>query len=302
MENSYNQIMNEYIPSDFIESTIKKLADNPERLIGVLHANTFELGSITSFGYSRNNSFGNAIEGVFNEIVKLNGWKSQPTKYILSNYQLNTPIPSGKKSLAIDQVFSHEDTIVFIEQKIRDDHDTSKWKGQWDNFELKLRVLTEIYSKKDVIGVMWMIDDNFHRNEENYRVMIKNLEDHLRKNALLCYGEKIDDIFNSLDGKNQLYFKQFFDFLVQWHNENIKVPEMNFDKFPYDSIHAFEQLNERQALNFFGNPAITDQVFPIIFPNRQTLKTYLMFLKKNKKLTKKEQKITPLIQQLVKGY
>lgn len=302
MENSYNKIMNEYVPSDFIESTIKKLADTPERLIGVLHANTFELGSITSFGYSRNNSFGNAIEGVFKEIVRSNGWTAEPTKYVLSEYHLNTPLPPGKKSLAVDQVFSHGNTIVFIEQKIRDDHDTSKWRGQWDNFSLKLSALTEIYSEKRVVGVMWMIDDNFRRNEINYQRMIDGLDNDLRSNAILCYGESIDNVFNNIDGQKQAYFRKFFDFLVQWHNENVKVPEMNFDKFPYDSIRAFEKLNERQALNFFGNPDITEQVFPIIFPNRQTLKIYLMILKKIEKPSQKEKRITPLVQKLVEKY
>lgn len=301
MKKDYEKIMDEKIPSNFIESTIKKLADNPERLVGVLHANTFELGSIVSFGISRNNSFGNAIESVFREIVtSKKGWISKPTHYNLSDYKLTTKIPARKKILAVDQVFSYNDTVLFIEQKIRDDHDTSKWVGQWNNFELKLKVLTEIYKEKSVIGVMWMIDNNFHRNEDNYRSKMKSLNDSLRNSAILCYGEEIDNIFNKIDGKNNIYFNEFLDFLTEWHDISIRVPDMNFDKFSYDSIQAFKHLTNKQAENFFGNQDIIEEIFPIIFPNKQVLKTYLMLLKNNPTL--KEQKVISLIEKIVEHY
>ena len=77
---------------------------------------------------------------------------------------------SKKKKISVDQVFSNDNSVVFIEQKIRDDHDTSKWEGQWNNFEYKLKVLTEIYKEKGIIGIMWMIDDNFERNKETFYI------------------------------------------------------------------------------------------------------------------------------------
>lgn len=292
-------IMDMYLPSNFIKSTIEKLADSPERLVGVLHANTFELGSITSFGYSRNNSFGNAIEGIFREIIESNGWTIEGTTYNLEDYALKTPRMSKKKKISVDQVFSNNNSVVFIEQKIRDDHDTSKWEGQWNNFEYKLKVLTEIYKEKDVIGIMWMIDDNFERNKENYLDKIEKLSDDFKNKVFLIYGADIDEKLNELGGRQNLYYQPFYNFLDNWHNESVKIPDLNFDKYAYDCLQVFQGLSEKQAISFFTNESIVTEVFPIIFPNMQAIKAYNLMLQTKDKKTKKEEKILPILEKLI---
>ncbi|MCS4487722.1 hypothetical protein [Streptococcus sciuri] len=291
-------IMDEYIPSNFIKSTIEKLADSPERLTGVLHANTFELGSITSFGYSRNNSFGNAIESVFREIIASNGWTIEKTSYNLDDYHLKTPRMNKKKKISVDQVFSNNINVIFIEQKIRDDHDTSKWEGQWNNFEYKLKVLTEVYKEKEVIGIMWMIDDNFERNKNSYLDKIERIDSLFQNKVFLIYGDDIDNTLNKLDGQQNLYYQPLYHFLNNWHNESVKVPDLNFDKYTYDCLKVFQGLNEKQAVNFFTNKEVIEEVFPIIFPHMQAIKTYLFMLQNKDKKSKKEEVILPILEKL----
>lgn len=44
-----------------------------------------------------------------------------------------------RESLELDQFAKKDNTYYFIEQKMRDDHDSAKKRGQIDNFEKKLR-------------------------------------------------------------------------------------------------------------------------------------------------------------------
>ncbi len=147
---------------------------------------------------------------------------------------------SKKKKISVDQVFSNDNSVVFIEQKIRDDHDTSKWEGQWNNFEYKLKVLTEIYKEKGIIGIMWMIDDNFERNKENYLDKIEKLSDDFKNKVFLIYGADIDEKLNELGGRQNLYYQPFYNFLDNWHNESVKIPDLNFDKYAYDVYRSFK--------------------------------------------------------------
>lgn len=180
------------------------------------------------------------IEGIFREIIESNGWTIEGTTYNLDDYALKTPRMSKKKKISVDQVFSNDNSVVFIEQKIRDDHDTSKWEGQWNNFEYKLKVLTEIYKEKGIIGIMWMIDDNFERNKENYLDKIEKLSDDFKNKVFLIYGADIDEKLNELGGRQNLYYQPFYNFLDNWHNESVKIPDLNFDKYAYDVYRSFK--------------------------------------------------------------
>lgn len=298
-----NQKMNSYVPTNFVKTTLKKLANDSSRLLGSLHANSFELGSIVSYGYSRNNSYGNAIESVFSTILEDNGWKIEPTKYYLDNVdknKLKVHVPSNKKSIAVDQVFSNDNYFVFIEQKIRDDHDTSKAPGQFENYELKFRILNEIVSDKTVIGIMWMIDSDFSRNKkfyENDEHMGKMKKEFDGRNYLV-YGKEIDDILNKYASSDKEYFDTFNSFLKLWHSKTSAVPELNFDRFAHSVSNALDSLNEKELVELFTNNRIIQEAFPIIFPNRESLKTYrekLVLKHDTNIITKKDKKALELL-------
>lgn len=50
--------------------------------------------------------------------------------------------------LNIDQCFKRGNKVYFIEQKIRDDHDSTKKRGQIQNFEKKLDIMLIKYGEK----------------------------------------------------------------------------------------------------------------------------------------------------------
>ena len=65
-----------------------------------------------------------------------------------------------------DQIFRFNNKIVLIEQKIRDDHDSAKKRGQVDNYKHKKE---ELFSnEEEVYSCMWFIDPLFYKNKKYY--------------------------------------------------------------------------------------------------------------------------------------
>ena len=52
--------------------------------------------------------------------------------------------------LSFDQLFCDKNTIFLIEQKIRDDHDSTKKRGQYANFINKIRAIKNTYKNKKI--------------------------------------------------------------------------------------------------------------------------------------------------------
>jgi hypothetical protein len=65
-----------------------------------------------------------------------------------------------------DQIFRFNDKVVLIEQKIRDDHDSAKKRGQIDNYKHKKEEL--LSNEKKVYSCMWFIDPLFSKNKKYY--------------------------------------------------------------------------------------------------------------------------------------
>ena len=69
-----------------------------------------------------------------------------------------------------------------IEQKVRDDHDSSKKRGQVDNYFEKKKALTATF--QNVISCSWFIDDLFQKNKKYYQDTLKEE---------LFYGKEIEN-------------------------------------------------------------------------------------------------------------
>ena len=63
---------------------------------------------------------------------------------------------------------SERNTIYLVEQKMRDDHDSSKKRGQYDNFRRKYLKLKEDHPDSVIEAVMWFIDDSMTNNRNYY--------------------------------------------------------------------------------------------------------------------------------------
>lgn len=234
LNENYLSIMNKEVPGDFMVSTLDKIVINPQVFNSDLSANSFSLSLISSYGQSRNIKYGNAIEKVFSKILQENGWTIKNTNYKLEDYSL-TGIDVGnptKKAVSVDHVISYEDKVILIEQKIRDNHDTSKWEGQLENYKVKYTALEKIFSKdeKTVYGIMWMVDPTYHRNKDAYQSKLASLGNFPIDKNFVLIGHDIDEKLNELmDGDSKEYFEKLRSFLEGYHKQTAGVPDCNLE-------------------------------------------------------------------------
>jgi len=57
-----------------------------------------------------------------------------------------------------------------------------------------------------------------------------------------------------------------------WKKEIPELPELNFDNSPQKSYEEIKDLNPSIYRNLFSNQAIVKEIFPILFPQKSTLK------------------------------
>ncbi len=179
------------------QQAIKKMIDEPSMFCSDFRLTSFRTKIIQHLTQSNEIKLGDILEEVFTDYLGKNGY---------TNLEKNiTHIVKGKeKKLSFDQRFEYNNEIYLIEQKIRDNHDSTKKTGQFDNFELKLEVLHELHPTKKINGYMWFIDENVVKNKNYYETRFNNLNFTYLKDKGLYYGDKmlkklkLDDAYSEI--------------------------------------------------------------------------------------------------------
>jgi len=122
----FQNILNKQIFESSKRDLIEKIAKYPERYIGLFRPTKPKAKILQNLLQSNEIRFGDALEIIFDKYFEELGFKILPKKLETENEYLN-----------LDQLFMDEKYIYFIEQKIRDDHDSTKKRGQLSNFEKK---------------------------------------------------------------------------------------------------------------------------------------------------------------------
>ncbi len=124
-------ILNRHIFDGDKTALLKNLADYPERFLGLFRPTKPKAKLLQNLLQSHEIRFGDAIEELLRVYLIDLGYHVLP-----SNLQT-----SSGENLSVDQYFTDGNTYYFVEQKIRDDHDSTKKRGQVRNFESKLEIL-----------------------------------------------------------------------------------------------------------------------------------------------------------------
>ena len=135
---------------------LKNLANFPERYIGLFRPTKPKSKIIQNITQSQEIKFGDAFEDFIGLILRYNHFKELGRNYTIRRENLKP------KKISFDQLFEHEHNTIFIEQKIRDDHDSSKKVGQKDNFENKLSYLIDT-GYKNIKSYFYFIDDSIKK-------------------------------------------------------------------------------------------------------------------------------------------
>lgn len=250
-ESIFNNTIFEKSKSDLI----RKIATYPERYVGLFRPTKPKTKIIQNLLQSHEIRFGDAFELLIEEYLNEFGFSILNKKFV----------DGSGKYLEVDQMFSSENDIFFVEQKVRDDHDSSKKRGQIDNFEKKVEAILENYSGQRVEGFFYFIDASFHKNKNFYAEKIQELSNDYGVPLHLLYG---NELFNQI-GIGEIW-NEMLNHLTRWKNNIPDLPEINFDKNPEESFAEIKQLKTIEYRKLLSNPAL-DDLLCVLFPERTTL-------------------------------
>ena len=223
------KILNKHIFEGEKKELLRRIADRPERFIGLFRPTKPGAKVLQYLLQSHEIRFGDAVEELLDQILKEIGYITLPKS-----------ITDEKgASLSLDQYFTNGKEYYFIEQKVRDDHDSTKKRGQISNFEAKLEVLYKKHGSQ-LTGIIYFIDPDLSKNKNYYLQELNRLKEFYGVNLYLFYGK---ELFNYL--KHSEIWNNIISWLEQWKNNLPELPEINFDRFPQESFEEIRDLELR---------------------------------------------------------
>ena len=249
-ENIFNKTIFEKSKPDLI----RKIAMYPERYAGLFRPTKPKAKIIQNLLQSHEIRFGDAFEVLIEEYLHENGFNI-----------LNKKFEDNGDSLELDQMFANNDTIFFVEQKVRDDHDSSKKRGQIDNFEKKISAILEANKGKSIEGFFYFIDDSFTKNKNFYQAETQKLSKDYGIKLHLSYG---NDLFKELD-KTKIW-DEILSHLKTWKRNIPDLPEINFDINPQVSFEEIKDLKPIIYRKLFSNSDL-DNFLSVLSPEKRTL-------------------------------
>lgn len=169
---------------------LRTVLKNPERYIGLFRVTNAKTKLIQNLTQSCEIKFGDFLEEVLTQYISDMGYQILPK---------NIGYDEEGNSLSADQVFIKDSQIYLIEQKVRDDHDSTKKRGQYLNFIKKIRALKNQYPNQKIIAGMWFTDSSLIKNKKYYQENIETNTDDLLT-LHLWYGQEIfSQLFMRMD-------------------------------------------------------------------------------------------------------
>lgn len=259
------EILNRHIFENEKRELITKIAEYPERFIGLFRPTKPNVKVLQFLLQSHEIKMGDALEEVIEKIIESCGFR------ILNKDIIN----NDNEMLKLDQYFTDGRKYYFIEQKVRDDHDSTKKRGQIKNFEAKLEVLYRRHGS-DIVGIIYFIDPNLSKNKAYYSNELEKLKEKYKLELYLLYGE---ELFTFLG--HSYYWSSILSWLRSWKENLPDLPEVNFDKNPEESFQEIKDLDLKIWRKVVKNDELWDGgLLKVIFPTGETLIKVVNHLKK----------------------
>lgn len=252
----FHDILNKQIFESSKCDLLEKIVKYPERYIGLFRPTKPKAKILQNLLQSHEIRFGDALEILFEKYFTQLGFTTLPKK-----------IKIEKEYLNLDQLFTDDKYIYFIEQKVRDDHDSTKKRGQFTNFEKKITALIQEYDETKLKCFMYFIDPGLTKNKKYYTTEIIKIQTDYKIYTKLCYGKELwDDIIHPE------IWKELLEYLEKWKKEIPDMPSINFDDDAESTFEEIKCLDVSVFRKLFNNQIICTELLPIIFPQNKTLK------------------------------
>lgn len=279
------KILNKHIFEGRKKELLESIAKNPERFIGLFRPTKPMAKLLQHLLQSQEIRMGDALEEIKEEIFKMLGFKV-----------LNNVIENEKgETLILDHYLFDGKKYYFIEEKVRDDHDSTKKRGQISNFKEKLTILFKEH-KSNLCGIMYFIDPSLRKNKNYYQKELNKLKEKYHIPLFLFYGKELFDYL-----KHPEIWENIILWLKKWKDSLPTLPEINFDKEPEKSFEEIKQLNPLVWEKILENENLWEEgIIKVLFREGKTLQLLLEFFKKENK--KNYQRLAELLVERIKKY
>ena len=253
---TFKNIFDEKIFAKSKADLLKKVAEYPDRYVGLFRPTNPEAKLLQNLLQSNEIRFGDAFEDAIKQYFISDGWT--PLEQRITS--------STGDDLNLDQLFIKDGKVLFIEQKVRDDHDSAKKRGQIENFKKKLEALIRLYGDAVTWGFFYFIDPSLVKNRNYYATMLQELEAQYGVTLRVSYGE---DMFVQLDSLH-IWFDIMAN-LEKWKRDVPYLPNLNFDTNPEETATELAELKPLVIQKLFNDERIVEQILPVLFPKGETL-------------------------------
>lgn len=220
-------ILNRHVLNQEKAALLQSIADNPNRFVGVFRPTTPRLKLLQNLLQSREIRFGDALEEIFTGLISAMGFTPLTKRF-----------QTKHDDLSCDQYFCTPDRTKYylIEQKVRDDHDSTKKRGQIENFRKKLEYLKTLHGTS-LSGIMYFIDPALHKNERYYRKEIEALQHTLEIPVALFYD---GGLFQHLQGHTETW-DLLLNSLQIWRKTAPEQISLDYDTDPELAVEEMAQ-------------------------------------------------------------
>ena len=166
--------------------------------------------------------------------------------------------------MLFDQLFEYDNKIFMLEQKMRDDHDSTKKRGQFENFMKKVNYLHDTYPNKFIVAGMWFVDPSLIKNK-NYYIQMMNENVSNNHELHLFYGNEFMEYLDKIS-----IWDEMVNYLIRWKQSDENKIVLNFEEdWEETKLELSQHVPKANWLKLINNEAVMSEIFPILFPTNK---------------------------------
>lgn len=260
----FSTLLNQHIGiynEDFVYRLLINVIENPTRYTGIFRTTNAKTKLIQNVTQSQEIKFGDFMENIITDYITYMGYENLPK---------NIGYDEDGNNLSADQFFQLNNTIYLIEQKIRDDHDSSKKRGQFLNFQKKIRLLREKYPDNPIKAIMWFIDPSLTKNRNFYVEQVSSERNSLTDVDVKYGGSLFSDIFNRKDVWDEIC-SHLLKNKQERSNDLLVIPDFDTSKDVKNAVLKLKKEQPRLYNKLISDHPNYKSLRNELFPNGTTL-------------------------------